>query len=75
MNETILKLDRSGDLLRLFKQGFISWTVLRDKDIFITYLNHRHRGLIKTHAVKATADQFEVGDNLVWVAIRKMGGS
>jgi len=74
MNETILKLDQSGDLFRLFKAGFISWTILRDKDIYVTYLTHRHIGMKKTHAVKATADQFEVGDNLVWVAIRKMEG-
>lgn len=73
MNETIAKLERSGDLIKLFKDGFISWTVLRDKDIYMTYLTHRQRGLKKTQAVKATADQFDVGDNLVWVAIRKMG--
>jgi len=74
MNEIIRKLDQSGDLLRLFKEGFISWTILRDKDIYATYLTHRHTGKKKTQAVKATADQFEVGDNLVWVAIRKMEG-
>lgn len=72
MNEIITKLSSTGDLLKLFKAGFISWTVLRDRDIYLTYLTHRHTGMIKTHAVKATADQFEVGDNLVWVAIRKM---
>ncbi len=68
----IEKLDKSGELLELFRAGFISWTVLRDKDIYMTYLVHRQKGLIKTHAVKATADQFEVSDNSVWVALRKM---
>lgn len=72
MNETIDKLERSGDLMKLLKSGFISWTVIRDKDIYLTYLTHRNMGVKKTNAVKMTADQFEVGDNIVWVAIRKM---
>lgn len=72
MNELILSLDRSGQLLDLFKSGFISWTVLRDKDIYLTYLTHRQTGINKTQAVKRTADQFDVSDNLVWVALRKM---
>lgn len=72
MNEIIQKLDKSGDLLKLFQGGFISWTVLRDKDMYQTYLTHRAKGLNKTKAVKNTADQFGVGDNLVWVALRKM---
>ena len=72
MKGIIAKLSTSGELMELFKEGFISWTVLRDRDMYQTYLTHRQTGMIKTHAVKATADQFEVGDNLVWVAIRKM---
>jgi hypothetical protein len=72
MNELILELDKSGQLLELFKGGFISWTVLRDKDIYLTYLAHRQTGLNKTQAVKRTADQFDVSDNVVWVALRKM---
>lgn len=75
MNELILSLDRSGQLLDLFKSGFISWTVLRDKDIYLTYLAHRQTGINKTQAVKRTADQFDVSDNLVWVALRKMATS
>jgi hypothetical protein len=72
MNELILELELNGKLLDLFKCGFISWTVLRDKDIYLTYLTHRQTGLNKTQAVKRTADQFDVSDNVVWVALRKM---
>ncbi len=72
MNELILELERSGQLFGLFKAGFISWTVLRDKDIYFTYLTHRKKGLNKTQSVKRTADQFDVSDNTVWVALRKM---
>jgi hypothetical protein len=72
MNELILELDKSGQLLELFKGGFISWTVLRDKDMFLTYQVHKQTGLNKTQAVKRTADQFDVSDNVVWVALRKM---
>jgi hypothetical protein len=72
MNELILELDKSGQLFELFKGGFISWTVLRDKDIYLTYLTHRQTGLNKTQAVKRTADQFDLSDNVVWVALRKM---
>jgi len=72
MNELILELERTGQLVELFKSGFISWTVLRDKDIYLTYLTHRQTGCNKTQSVKHTADQFEVSDNTVWVALRKM---
>lgn len=72
MNELILELDKSGQLLEMVKAGFVSWTVLRDKDVYLTYQTHRTTGLNKTQAVKKTADQFEVSDNLVWVALRKM---
>lgn len=72
MNELILELDRNGQLFALFRSGFISWTVLRDKDVYLTYQMHRQTGLNKTQAVKRTADQFDVSDNLVWVALRKM---
>jgi hypothetical protein len=72
MNELILELDKSGQLLELFKGGFISWTVLRDKDMFLTYQVHKQTGLNKTQAVKRTADQFDLSDNVVWVALRKM---
>lgn len=72
INETILKLDKSGDLLKLFQAGFISWTVLRDKDMYQTCLTHRAKGMNKTQAVKATADQFGVSDELVWISLRKM---
>jgi hypothetical protein len=72
MNELILEIDKSGQLLELFKGGFISWTVLRDKDMFLTYQVHKQTGLNKTQAVKRTADQFDVSDNVVWVALRKM---
>jgi hypothetical protein len=72
MNQIIKKLDESGDLLVLFKAGFISWTIMRDKDIYTTYQIHRHKGLIKTQAVKETADQFQVDDGIVWRAINKM---
>jgi hypothetical protein len=72
MNELILELDKSGQLFELFKGGFISWTVLRDKDMFLTYQVHKQTGLNKTQSVKRTADQFDVSDNVVWVALRKM---
>jgi len=72
MNELILELELNGKLLELVKGGFVSWTVLRDKDVYLTYQTHRQTGLNKTQAVKKTADQFEVSDNLVWVALRKM---
>lgn len=74
MKEIILKLHGTGDLLQLLKEGFICWTVLRDKDIFLTYITHRHTGMKKTQAVKATADQFQVDDGIVWRAIKKMEG-
>ncbi len=72
MNGLILELERNGQLFELFKGGFISWTVLRDKDIYFTYLTHRQTGLNKTQSVKRTADQFDLSDNTVWVALRKM---
>ena len=72
MKEIILKLSNSGDLLELFKEGFISWTVLRDRDIYQTYLVHRQKGLIKTQAVYATAVQFDVDDRTIWRALSKM---
>lgn len=72
MNELILELDKTGKLFDLFKAGYISWTVLRDKDMFLTYETHRKTGLNKTQSVKQTADQFDVSDNTVWVALRKM---
>jgi hypothetical protein len=72
MNELIIELEKSGKLIELFKGGFISWTVLRDKDMFLTYQVHKLTGLNKTKAVKRTADQFDVSDNVVWVALRKM---
>jgi len=72
MNELILELELNGKLLELFKGGFVSWTVLRDKDVYLTYQTHRQTGVNKTQAVKRTADQFDVSDNLVWVALRKM---
>jgi len=72
MNELILELTKSGKLNELVKAGFVSWTVLRDRDVYLTYMTHRQTGVNKTQAVKRTADQFDVSDNLVWVALRKM---
>tara|TARA_R110000868_G_scaffold93162_3_gene257970 strand:+ start:731 stop:955 length:225 start_codon:yes stop_codon:yes gene_type:complete len=72
MKEIIVKLHANGDLFTLFKEGLICWTVLRDKDIYMTYMTHLHTGMKKTQSVKATADQFQVDDGIVWRAVKKM---
>lgn len=72
MNETIIKLDKSGDLLKLFKGGYISWTVMRDKDIYLTFTTHLHTGKNKTQSIKDTADQFDMSDRMIWKIVKKM---
>ncbi len=72
LNETILKLEKSGDLQKLFAAGFISWSVILDKDIYLTYQTHLQTSKNKTQAVYATAEQFNLGDNKIWRAIKRM---
>lgn len=72
LNEIILKLEKSGDLQKLFKAGFISSSVLLDKDIYLTYQTNLTTCANKTQAVYETAEQFKVGDNKIWRAIKRM---
>lgn len=73
LNNTILKLEQSGDLISLFRDGFISWRLMRDKDIYLTYsTNYTTNGNKKTKAVQDTAVQWKISDDYVWKTIKRM---
>lgn len=73
LNKTILKLEQTGDLIQLFKSGFISWRLMRDKDIFLTFqTNYTTNGNKKTKAVQDTAIQYNVSDDYIWKTIKRM---
>lgn len=73
LNKTILKLEQTGDLISLFRDGFISWRLMRDKDIYLTYsTNYTTNGNKKTKAVQDTAVQWKISDDYVWKTIKRM---
>lgn len=65
MNSIIKELDDTGQLLRLMKEGFISYKIMRNKDIFLTYDVHRKMGKGYCQAIKSTADQFDMSDRQI----------
>jgi hypothetical protein len=72
MNAIIKELDDSGQLIRLMREGFISWTIMRNKDIYLTYEVHRKMGKGYNQAVRDTADQFDMSDRYIQKIVKKM---
>lgn len=72
MNELIKELDDSGHLLRMVREGLISYKIMRDKDIFLTFDIHRKMGKGYNQSIRDTADQFELSDGHIKKIVRKM---
>ena len=72
MNALIKELDDNGHLLRLVKEGFINWNILRDKDIYLTYDVHRKMGKKYIDAIHETSEQFELSYRQIQYIIKKM---
>lgn len=77
LNEDLLQLSKQGALIRLFRAGHISYRVVRDVDIFLTFLTHyttdegKEKGK-KSRAVQATAVQFNCSDDNVWKILQRL---
>lgn len=74
MNEIIKELDDSGQLLRLLKEGFISYKIMRNKDVYLTFDIHRKMGKGYNQAIRDTADQFDLSDSQIKNIVRQMKG-
>ena len=74
MKAIIKELDDSGQLLRLMQEGFISWSIMRNKDIYLTYDIHRKLGKGYNQAIRDTADQFDLSDRQIKNIIKQMKG-
>lgn len=72
MNSIIKELDDSGQLLRLMKEGFISYKIMRDKDVFLTFDIHRKMGKTYKQAASDTAEQFELSERHVERIVKQM---
>jgi len=72
MNEIIKELDDTGQLLRLMKEGFISYKIMRNKDIYLTYDLHRKMGKNYSQSIKDTADQFDLSDRQIENIVKQM---
>jgi hypothetical protein len=72
MNAIIKELDDSGQLIRLMREGFISWTIMRNKDIYLTYEVHRKMGKGYNQSIRDTADQFDMSDRYIQKIVKKM---
>ena len=72
MNAIIKELDDSGQLLRLMQGGFISYKIMRNKDIFLTFDIHRKMGKSYSEAIRDTADQFDLSDRWIKKIVKEM---
>jgi hypothetical protein len=72
MNPIIKELDDSGQLLRLLKGGFISYKIMRNKDIYLTFDVHRKTGKGYNQSIRDTADQFDLSDRQIENIIAQM---
>lgn len=72
MIEKTNKLDKEFGLMNLFKDGIISWTLLRDRDIYLQYDIYIKMGLAEMDAKEQTAQAFRVSTQTVYRAIWKM---
>lgn len=72
MNELIKELDATGHLMRLVMGGFISYKIMRDKDIFLTFDIHMKMGKGYNQSIRDTADQFDLSDSQIKNIVRKM---
>lgn len=67
--ELIIELENDGKLIELFRGGFISWKVLRDKDIFLTFDAKIKQGMKTSRAINETSIQFDIEPLMVRRAI------
>ena len=65
-------MDDSGQLLRLLKGGFISYKIMRNKDIYLTFDVHRKTGKGYNQSIRDTADQFDLSDRQIENIIAQM---
>ena len=72
MNQLIKELDDSGHLIRLVREGFISYKIMRNKDIYLTYDVHRKMGKTYTRSIQDTADQFDLSDRQIENIVKQM---
>jgi len=72
LNKTIKELNDSGQLMQLVKDGFISYKIMRDKDIYLTYDVHRKMGKNYSQSIKDTADQFDLSDRQIKNIVKRM---
>jgi hypothetical protein len=68
--ELILDLERDGKLIELFRGGFISWKLMRDKDIFLTFDAKVKQGMKQSKAINETSIQFDIDALMVRRAIK-----
>jgi hypothetical protein len=72
MNAIIKELDESGQLIRLMREGFISYKIMRNKDIYLTFEVHRKTGKNYSQSIKRTADQFDMSDRQIERIVKQM---
>lgn len=72
MNPIIKELDDSGQLIRLMREGFISYKIMRNKDVFLTFDIHRKMGKGYNQSIRDTADQFDLSDSQIKNIVRQM---
>lgn len=72
MNVLIKELDDSGHLIRLVREGFISYKIMRNKDIYLTYDVHRKMGKNYSQSIRDTADQFDLSDRQIKNIVKEM---
>lgn len=72
MNPLIKELDDSKHLLRLVEEGFLSYLILRNKDIYLTYDVHRKTGKSYVDAIHETAEQFDLSYRQIQKIIKQM---
>jgi len=72
LNAIIKELDDTGQLLRLVKEGFISYKIMRNKDIYLTYDVHCKMGKGYCQAIRDTADQFDLSDRQIENIVKQM---
>lgn len=68
--ELIINLEKAGTLNELFKQGFVSWKIMRDKDIFLTFDTKLKMGKSNAKAINETASEFDIDALMVRRAIK-----
>jgi hypothetical protein len=72
MINLINKLETEFGLMNLYKKGIISWSILRDRDIYLKYDIYIKKGKSIMDAKHLTAEDFKVGFDTVHRAIEKM---